>query len=213
MYFVFTADSNVITFFFPVGIPSFTPHAGHGGFTPHIKKPRCDTTGWTAWMSSSTPTESNRSDVETKDSLRRKYTFCSDSQQTSIQCRKVGSQETGRFTEQTVTCNLKDGLQCKGDEQSGDKKCFDYEVRFSCNCCKYIIIHGRWHELNGVCQDFIIECHKIKTWQILCSLQLYKLDFFREGRVGGLFSFWICMHTLKCTHVRNTIHNTEFSFS
>ncbi|XP_041365590.1 SCO-spondin-like, partial [Gigantopelta aegis] len=94
----------------------------------------CTSSGWTAWMSANTPTPANRGDVENIDSLRKTYSFCAENQMDSIECRVVGPGPMADYAGQKIKCALPDGFRCLHLDQTGGDMCYDYEVRFSCDC-------------------------------------------------------------------------------
>lgn len=85
-------------------------------------------------MSVSVPTAFNRGDVETMEGLREKYTFCDAAMATAIQCRVIGTNTISDKAGQRTTCNLATGLLCNNAWQRNGEICYDYEIRYTCNC-------------------------------------------------------------------------------
>ncbi|XP_021374155.1 SCO-spondin-like [Mizuhopecten yessoensis] len=123
----------------PTAGPGYTKPHQDGGFTtlppgPTVLPPVCVANGWTSWMSIAVPTAFNRGDVETMEGLREKYTFCDDSMITEIQCRVIGTNTMAGQAGQRATCNLAKGLVCNNAYQRNGEICYDYEVRYNCDC-------------------------------------------------------------------------------
>ncbi|XP_076461744.1 uncharacterized protein LOC143294198 [Babylonia areolata] len=117
----------------PTVSPTLLPVLTPSGPTP--MPPVC-VSGWTSWMSASTPTTANEGDVETLEGLRKVYAFCQDKAMESIECRVVGEPTASMYSGQVTTCNLQHGFSCLHDQQANSETCMDYEVRFFCDCSK-----------------------------------------------------------------------------
>ncbi|KAK6166495.1 hypothetical protein SNE40_023168 [Patella caerulea] len=102
--------------------------------SPSTFSPICIHSGWTPYMSISTPTPSNTGDIETIDGLRSAYRFCNISMMEAIRCRVIGRDTMYDRSGQKVTCDLKDGLKCLHQDQDGKQLCYDYEVSYLCFC-------------------------------------------------------------------------------
>ncbi|KAK3611483.1 hypothetical protein CHS0354_039095 [Potamilus streckersoni] len=128
-----TAQPGIITGQSPTAQPGILT-----GVTPTAKPypVNCMYDGFTTWMSYATPTPYNQGDVETVDSLRKQYTFCDVSQMRSIECRVIGTTKSSAASGQKVTCDLREGLKCYHKDQNAGEFCYDYEVRFDCDCSK-----------------------------------------------------------------------------
>lgn len=118
----------------PVLTPSISPSLSPT-LNPLITPlaPRCYQ-GWTPWMSASVPTVANEGDVETISGLRMRYSFCQEEAMEAIECRAVGEATASQYSGQQTSCNLQNGFTCYHNRQTGGQMCFDYEVRFYCNC-------------------------------------------------------------------------------
>ncbi|KAK3611485.1 hypothetical protein CHS0354_039098 [Potamilus streckersoni] len=128
-----TVQPGIITSQSPSAHPGILP-----GVTPTAKPypVNCLYDGFTTWMSYATPTPYNQGDVETVDSLRKQYTFCDVSQMRSIECRVIGTTKSSAASGQKVTCDLREGLKCYHKDQNAGELCYDYEVRYDCDCSK-----------------------------------------------------------------------------
>ena len=115
--------------------PTMAPYIGVTGTpTPAPLPAACTQSGPTNWMSVSTPTPFNQGDMETIPLLRRQYSFCDISQMTALECRVVGTSISAAASGQKVTCDLRNGLRCNHADQTGGSECYNYEVRFTCDC-------------------------------------------------------------------------------
>ncbi|WAR14241.1 HMCT-like protein [Mya arenaria] len=110
------------------GTPTMTPPSQNTGTTG---KYNC-TQGWTSAMSVTTSAITG-DELETITDLRRKYKFCDDEMIVSIRCADLISDKTAEELGQKVTCDMTEGLICKGADQAGGK-CADYTVQFYCDC-------------------------------------------------------------------------------
>ncbi|WAR09825.1 MFGM-like protein [Mya arenaria] len=112
------------------GVPTITPPSVTGvpGTTGHYN---C-TQGWTSAMSVTTSAITG-DELETISDLRRKYEFCDDEMIVSIRCADLISEKTAEELGQKVTCDMTQGLICKGADQAGGK-CADYTVQLYCDC-------------------------------------------------------------------------------
>jgi len=124
----------------PTPKPSYIPF-GHSTPIAGSTMPIYCIDGWSSWMSASIPSVRNEGDLETIAGLRQAYSFCDSAMMTAIQCRVVGINTL--FTEsgqQGVVCNLAQGLRCNNFDQRAGEICYDYEVRFDCDCGMYWMI-------------------------------------------------------------------------
>ncbi|XP_054708363.1 hemocytin-like [Uloborus diversus] len=87
--------------------------------------------GWSDWFNSHTP--NNRGDFETIQSSRTNHLFCSNDMISAIECRRVGH-TVQEHLQQGVLCDLQVGLICSQESLNGDETCWDYEIRFFCDC-------------------------------------------------------------------------------
>ncbi|WAQ93429.1 MFGM-like protein [Mya arenaria] len=112
------------------GVPTMTPPSVTGvpGTTGHYN---C-TQGWTSAMSVTTSAITG-DELETISDLRRRYEFCDDEMIVSIRCADLISEKTAEELGQKVTCDMTQGLICKGADQAGGK-CADYTVQLYCDC-------------------------------------------------------------------------------
>ncbi|KAG1676891.1 SCO-spondin [Nymphon striatum] len=100
-------------------------------------QPPC-VSGWTWWMSSNKPNIAG--DTENEKKLRKTgYEFCSNDMITSIQCGEIqhslnGNESVELKTQETVLCNLRNGLICLNAELNNGQYCKDYAIRFYCSC-------------------------------------------------------------------------------
>ncbi|WAR09827.1 MUC5B-like protein [Mya arenaria] len=90
------------------------------------------TQGWTSAMSVTTSAITG-DELETISDLRRRYEFCDDEMIVSIRCADLISEKTAEELGQKVTCDMTQGLICKGADQAGGK-CADYTVQLYCDC-------------------------------------------------------------------------------
>ena len=115
--------------------PTAKPFIGVTGTpTPAPFPAVCTQSGPTNWMSVSTPTPYNQGDMETIPLLRQQYSFCDISQMTAMECRVVGTAISAAASGQQVTCDLRNGLKCNHADQTNGIECYNYEVRFTCDC-------------------------------------------------------------------------------
>ncbi|XP_019623677.1 PREDICTED: mucin-2-like isoform X2 [Branchiostoma belcheri] len=89
---------------------------------------------WTQWYSVSTPTALTGGDFETIDSIRQLYSFCPKTMLTAVECRTIGYNQAAHETGQVVTCDTQNGLICLNADQPMGKDCYNYEIRFFCEC-------------------------------------------------------------------------------
>nr|XP_045582100.1 uncharacterized protein LOC123745535 [Procambarus clarkii] len=112
----------------PIGITSSTVSS-----SDTTTKPTC-VNGWTSWMNTHTPSPQDWDDMDDLRSLAEKYTFCASHEILYTQCQVVGLGLSPEASGQVaITCNLNAGLQCI-DSLQAPQHCFDYEVRFYCDC-------------------------------------------------------------------------------
>ncbi|WAR09835.1 CRAM-like protein [Mya arenaria] len=112
------------------GVPTMTPPSVTG--VPGKTGIYNCTQGWTSAMSVTTSSITG-DDLETITDLRRKYEFCDDEKIVSIRCADLISDKTAKELGQKVTCDMTQGLICKGADQPGGK-CADYMVQLYCDC-------------------------------------------------------------------------------
>ncbi|XP_078600776.1 uncharacterized protein LOC144875877 isoform X3 [Branchiostoma floridae x Branchiostoma japonicum] len=91
---------------------------------------------WTTWMNSGKPASNGlNGDYETLTNLQQMYEFCSADMIVDVECRVADGFNTPvDQVNQIVTCDIKDGLICMNEYQTGPLGCFDYEIRFFCRC-------------------------------------------------------------------------------
>ncbi|GIY74808.1 EGF-like repeat and discoidin I-like domain-containing protein 3 [Caerostris extrusa] len=99
--------------------------------TPPTLQPGICVFGWTEWFNSHHP--DNRGDYESIQSSRFNHIFCSSDMITSIECRRAGTDGIG-LLQRGVYCDLQAGLICSQDYLGEQESCWDYEVRFFCDC-------------------------------------------------------------------------------
>ncbi|GBM40031.1 hypothetical protein AVEN_3213-1, partial [Araneus ventricosus] len=87
--------------------------------------------GWTEWYNNHYP--DGRGDYESIQSSRVNHIFCASDMITAVECRKAGSLETG-LLQRGVECDLQAGLICRQESLGEQEFCWDYEVRFFCEC-------------------------------------------------------------------------------
>ncbi|KAF2349151.1 WxxW domain, partial [Trinorchestia longiramus] len=99
------------------------------------KQPVC-VDGWTPWMNSHTPTPGDWDDLENYSSLRLKYEFCEENMIVGTECQVAVLGTPAQLAgQESVVCSHNLGLQCI-DELQAPQHCFDYEIRFKCDCSK-----------------------------------------------------------------------------
>ncbi|XP_078657624.1 uncharacterized protein LOC144903401 isoform X3 [Branchiostoma floridae x Branchiostoma belcheri] len=90
---------------------------------------------WTSWMNSGKPASNGlNGDYETITNLQQMYDFCSPDMIVDVECRVAEFNTPLDEVNQIVTCDIKDGLVCVNDYQTGALGCSDYEIRFFCRC-------------------------------------------------------------------------------
>lgn len=89
--------------------------------------------GWTNVMNSDNPEGVNKGDIESYASLRTTAIFCDISNIIAIECVDLSTGKLSQDSGQILTCNKQIGLACLDSDQSGGV-CFDYGVRFYCDC-------------------------------------------------------------------------------
>ncbi|XP_019625453.1 PREDICTED: mucin-5AC-like isoform X5 [Branchiostoma belcheri] len=90
---------------------------------------------WTSWMNSGKPASNGQNgDYETITNLQQMYDFCSPDMIVDVECRVAEFHTPLDEVNQIVTCDIKDGLVCVNDYQTGALGCSDYEIRFFCRC-------------------------------------------------------------------------------
>ncbi|KAF8767625.1 Hemocytin like protein [Argiope bruennichi] len=87
--------------------------------------------GWTEWFNNHYP--DGRGDYESIQSSRVNHIFCANDMISAIECRKAGSLETG-LLQRGVECDLQVGVICRQESLGEQEYCWDYEVRFFCDC-------------------------------------------------------------------------------
>ncbi|XP_063867870.1 uncharacterized protein LOC135104399 [Scylla paramamosain] len=87
--------------------------------------------GWTEWMNTHTPGPGDWDDRDDLDTLTEKYTFCAPHMIVDSECQAVG--HVSLPDQYSIVCNVNNGLQCNDDLQGPDH-CYDYEIRFFCDC-------------------------------------------------------------------------------
>ncbi|XP_019623670.1 PREDICTED: uncharacterized protein LOC109469577 [Branchiostoma belcheri] len=90
--------------------------------------------GWTDWMNAGYPNSVNGGDYETFSVLRRQYSFCLDQEVVDVECRVAEYGTPYNQAGQNVKCDVLNGLTCNNNEQSPVPECYDYEIRFKCQC-------------------------------------------------------------------------------
>ncbi|XP_022252614.1 hemocytin-like [Limulus polyphemus] len=88
--------------------------------------------GWTNWISSHVVDD--KGDYETLQNIEAKHFKlpCESKMITAIECRPIGI--SPNLPKQNIVCEIKLGLICQNKQGKGGQKCYDYEVRFLCEC-------------------------------------------------------------------------------
>ncbi|XP_071972695.1 mucin-5B-like [Engystomops pustulosus] len=87
---------------------------------------------WSKWYSVSYPTYENGGDYETYRNIRNSgYDVCENPDQISCRAKHWPHKELHEL-QQTVKCDVSDGLICDNKDQKNEPICFDYEIRVYC---------------------------------------------------------------------------------
>ncbi|XP_076328320.1 mucin-5B-like isoform X2 [Tachypleus tridentatus] len=94
-------------------------------------QPTC-TSGWTKWFSSHIV--DGKGDYETLQNIQSKgfKLPCESNMITAIECRPIGI--PSGVPKQNIVCDIKLGFICENRQGKGGQTCYDYEVRFLCEC-------------------------------------------------------------------------------
>ncbi|KAG8563914.1 hypothetical protein GDO81_016249 [Engystomops pustulosus] len=96
---------------------------------------------WSKWYSVSYPTYENGGDNETYRKIRNSgYDVCENPDQISCRAKHWPHKELHEL-QQTVTCDVSDGLICNNKDQKNEPVCFDYEIRVYCCRASYKCSH------------------------------------------------------------------------
>ena len=116
---------NIFVHLGPTKTP--TPHTTDAPTPGKTSYPRC---AWSDWLSGSTPTDSpTGGDMETMESLRKQFGLSPNI--VDIECRIRDNGSVTSATQNSVTCDIHNGLRCYNRDQVSFK-CHDYEVKVKC---------------------------------------------------------------------------------
>ncbi|GFQ92410.1 SCO-spondin, partial [Trichonephila clavata] len=87
--------------------------------------------GWTEWFNNHQP--DNRGDYESIQSSRVNHIFCANDMNICHRVRQIGTTATS-LLQHGVHCDLQYGLICSQGLSREYEACWDYEVRFFCDC-------------------------------------------------------------------------------
>ena len=99
--------------------------------------PYCTETGWTDYMNTDN-TADDGDDVEDCTSLRLEFRFCGEEDMVGVECVSVAEEKTLTDLGLVGTCSESEGFSCIQDQQTGDKNCEDFKIRFNCDCAERV---------------------------------------------------------------------------